>query len=191
MYHIMRKSFCFGILVNMLAGCSSDDLVNQPVESTPIEDSNNAVEWNYIEYMSLSSSESNTVDGINDFSYALIKEIAETSGADGFSLSPISVAIYLSMLANATSGDAHTQILKVLKAPDITTLNSTCEKFMRYLPYDRNGSSISVSNRFWIADSYSVPEAFRSVMAAHYNAVVESVDFGSSSTVPTINHWVS
>ena len=102
---------------------------------------------------------------MNDFSYELMKEVALASDNGEFSLSPVSVAIYLVMLANATAGDAHTQILQTLGAEDINTLNSMCEKFMHHLPYDNNGSSVSINNRFWVADSYTIPAEISAIMA--------------------------
>ena len=140
--------------------------------------------------MDISAPETIIVDGINEFSFALMKEMADVSPDGQFNLSPVSVAIYLGMLANATSGDANAQILNTLGVGNIETLNSTCEKFMRYLPYEENGSSISVTNRFWVADSYNVPVSFRSKMASSFNAVVESVEFTKPTTVPAINQWV-
>lgn len=186
----MRKSICSALMALALAGCSSDDTVNEPIENPPADDPKDAVEWTYIDRMDLSSSESDAVAGINSFSYALMREMSAASSDGSFGLSPVSVAIYFSMLANATSGDVNAQILQTLGSPDIKTLNSICEKFMRYLPYDRNGSSISISNRFWVADAYKVPEAFSEVMAASFNAGVESVDFTVPATVPAINKWV-
>lgn len=185
----MRILFCPFILLLFLTGCSSDDSLNEPVNS-PVDDPNEVVEWTFINRMDLSSPERATVDGINEFSFALMKEMADASIDGQFNLSPVSVAIYLGMLANATSGDINAQIFNVLGAGSIETLNSTCEKFMRYLPYEKNGSCISVSNRFWVADSYNVPEVFRSIMASSFNALVESVDFTKPTTVPAINQWV-
>lgn len=186
----MRKILESVLLAALLAGCSSGDSVDEP-QNPPVGDPNDASEWTYTTLIDLTPSESGAIDGINEFSFALMKEMSDASADGEFSVSPVSVAIYLGMLANATSGDVNAQILKTLAATDIETLNSTCEKFMRYLPCDDNGSSISVSNRFWVADFYNVPENFRSIMASSFNAGVESVDFTTPSTVPTINKWVS
>lgn len=188
----MRKIFYLGILSLALAGCSSENVVDEPLEvAPPAEDPKDAIEWTYTTHIGFSADETPTVEGINNFSYELMKEMALASENGEFSLSPISVAIYLGMLANATAGETNAQILEALGADNIINLNSVCEKYMHHLPYDENGSSISINNRFWVNNTYNVPSEFSDLMASSYNAGVETVDFKKETTVPAINQWVS
>lgn len=188
----MRKFLYLGILSLALTGCSSDDSVNDFTEIISLgEDQKDTIEWTYSTRVDFSADEHPTVEGINKFSYELMKEVALSSENGEFSISPVSIAIYLGMLANATAGDTKSQILEALGADDVATLNSICEKYMHYLPCDDNGSSISINNRFWVNKTYTVPSDFSDLMAFSYNAGVETVDFSKEITVLAINQWVA
>lgn len=187
----MRKIFYLGFLSLALTACSSDDAIDDPSQNPPAEDLKDTSEWTYTTNVDFSSDETSTVDGINKFSYQLMKEAAIASDDGEFSLSPVSVAIYLGMLANATTGYTHTQILEALGTDNVAILNSICEKYLHHLPCDNNGSSISINNRFWVNKTFTVPSEFCDLMASSYNAGVETVDFSKENTVTDINEWVS
>ncbi|MDE6397446.1 MAG: hypothetical protein K2K84_09245, partial [Muribaculaceae bacterium] len=98
---------------------------------------------------------------------------------------------YLSMMANATEGDTHDQILAALGATDMDALNSLNSKLMHYLPCEDNGACLEINNRIWLSNKYTAPEALTKTVKEGYNADVESVDFTLPTTVPAINKWVS
>ncbi len=166
-------------LITVLVSCSSDE--------PGIKEKS---DWNFTKEINLTRGESEVANAINVFSHRLMTEASIMSADGEFCVSPVSVAISLGMLANATAGDVHNQILDALATDNIDNLNSTSMKFMQYLPCDENGSCLSVNNRFWIASRNKVDSNFKTILARYFNAGVESVDFNKKSTVSKINKWI-
>lgn len=192
----MKKASFFQALLCLfiMTACNSEqpvDSVDKPLPEDEVINDDISSDWELSSRIELTPNETATADGINQFSYSLMKNAAALSRDGEFCMSPVSASIYLGMIANATDGAARNQILEALGINDIDALNSLCEKMMHYLPCEDNGSSISINNCFWVSDSYSVPEEFVSIIGKTFNAGVKSVDFTESSTVPAINQWVS
>lgn len=147
-------------------------------------------DWQLTDHIELTPTDRSVLDGIDDFSYRLMVKASELSESGDFCVSPVSVSVLLSMLANATAGDCRAQILSALGQEDIVMLNATSKKLMQHLPCEEGGSSLAVANRFWVADRYSVPMEFSEAVGNTFNAQVDLVDFNKPSTVPSINKWV-
>lgn len=144
-----------------------------------------------INTIDLTNSEKEAMDAIASFSSEITKATFNVSDDGNLCISPVSIAIYLGMTANATTGEIHNQILDILGIADMETLNSLCRKLMRYLPCNDNGSSMQLFNRFWVKKGIKVPDNFRKTIGEYYYADIEMVDFTKPSTVPAINKWVS
>ena len=182
----------------LLAGCSSDEPATQPEDADkpgveeptkPGEGEEN--KWETVRVIYLSQAEKPVMESMNDFGYRLMVEYAKASKDGSFDVSPVSVSTYLSMMANATEGDTHDQILAALGATDMDALNSLNSKLMHYLPCEENGACLEINNRIWLSNKYTAPVALTKTVKEGYNADVESVDFTLPTTVPAINKWVS
>ena len=195
----MRKLISlFAVSTLLLAGCSSDEPASQPEDvdkpnveepTKPGEDEEN--KWETVNVISLSQAEKPVMESMNDFGYKLMLEYSKASEDGSFDVSPVSVSTYLSMMANATEGDTHDQILAALGATDMDALNSLNSKLMHYLPCEENGACLEINNRIWLSNKYTAPVALTKTVKEGYNADVESVDFTLPTTVPAINKWVS
>ncbi|MDE6396072.1 MAG: hypothetical protein K2K84_02235 [Muribaculaceae bacterium] len=195
--------FCGAIL--LLSACSSTDpldLDKDPVEiETNVDDFENSDDKDQdnkgnheIEKarIRLSEEERTAMASINEFSYDLVCSYAKEYQQSGnFSVSLVSVSVFLSMLANATDGEAQQEIFNLLNTNNLEAINSLSQKLMEYLPTETTGASLSINNRFWVADKYCVPEAFSTTVKKFYNADVVPVNFLNPATVPAINQWVS
>lgn len=148
-------------------------------------------DWNLTGSIELTRSEEQTVANINEIGFRLMETASSLSEDGEFCISPVSISIYLGMLANATAGECHEQILQALGAEDINDLNTLSRKLLQYLPCDENESSLSINNHFWIAKHNKAPKSFVSIMNHYFNAGVDYVDFKKESTVGKINSWVS
>lgn len=180
------KILASACLLTAVAACSSDK-ATEPTQEQPDINSN----WELTTQLDLTSDEKENIDIVNDFSHKLMTEAQATSENGMFCVSPLSISVYLGMLANSTTGDVHDEIMAALGTNDINTLNSLNKKLMHYLPCDNNGSSIAVANRFWVNHAFNVPETFCSLVSDVFNAEVDYVDFTDKTTVPAINKWVS
>lgn len=190
----MKKLYSlFAMSTLLLAGCSSDEPTGLPadVENPATAGEGEECNWEVTSKIELSQSEQPAMEAMNEFGYKLMTEYAKASMDGSFSVSPVSVSIYLSMMANATVGDTHDQILTALGATDMDVLNSLSSKLMHYLPCTENGACLEINNRIWLSSRYNAPEAFSAKVKDVYNADVNNVDFSVPTTVPAINKWVS
>lgn len=165
----------------LLTGCTSDEPSSNKYKA----------KWQMSEYIELTRSDKEAMDGINEFSHQLMTKASEIAGDEQFNVSPVSISILLGMLANGSAGELHSQIMAALGSDDVSALNSVCEKLMHYLPCDENGSSLAIENNIWVAKHNKVSSSFVSTMRNVFNAGVEKVDFRKESTVNKINKWVS
>ncbi|MBO5444524.1 MAG: hypothetical protein J5995_04180 [Muribaculaceae bacterium] len=187
---MIKKFFTLMLAPLLLAACTSE---NDPETGVNHEDGQQgeSPEWMLTTRLDLTSGEEGNMNVLNEFGYRLMAETQASSANGEFCVSPLSVSVYLGMFANATSGDVHNEILDAIGIDGIEGFNTLNEKLMHYLPCDENGSSIDIANRFWVKDIFKVPDAFGTLVSNVFNADVEYVDFTDSSTVPSINRWVS
>lgn len=165
-----------------VSGCTSDD----PTYGRTVKS-----EWELSKKIDLTRSDRQTIAGINEFSHSLMTKACEISDDGEFCVSPVSVSILLSMLANGSIGECQNQIMTALGSNDIGGLNTVCQKLLHFLPCDENRSSLAIDNNFWVANHNKVPASFVSTMDTIFNAGLDYVDFSKKSTIKSINKWVS
>lgn len=171
----------------LLTACSSDEPANGPDNPFGTMEE----EWELTTTLSLNQTESQDMQQLNDnFNYMLLNHLSKKYGSD-FCVSPISLSIYLSLVANIADDVSQKEILDALNVSDLETLNSLNAKLMHYLPNGENGSKIDVYNRFWVAERIKVSESISSLLKTNYNAYFDYVDFTQSQTLPQINSWIS
>lgn len=196
----MRKFyfyFCSLMMLTFIVGCTSEEPVIDSVENEENVENSEAVEdnkgitqedWELTEDLELSRDETKALGFLEDFSFEVIRESADTQDYD-FSVSPISLAIDLAMTANASQGELRSQIINAFKAENLENINSLMEKLMHYLPSDALGACLDISNRIWMSDIYSVPEDKQLFFRNVFNAGVDYVDFKDLKTINKINDW--
>lgn len=177
-----------------LTGCSSDEPANPAIPEE--EPSAGIVEekipdvWETTDELNLTDAEKAVIGNVNSFNDRLIDAAAMASDGD-YSISPISVSIYLNMLANSCDGEARSQIVSALGCRNLDDLNSFSEKLLHYLPSPNTGLQMNIANRVWMADRYSAPQSYTDVMSRVFNAEVEKVDFNNRQTFADINAWAN
>lgn len=182
------KKIAYLLLLLILSGCSSDEPIIAP--DAPETPSNPETPETPVEAVTirLSTAERTVVDGFNDFADRLIDMSME--GHADYSVSPVSVSVYMSMLANSCSGESRQQFLEALGTNDLEALNKLNAKLIEYFESPTLGALTCVANRVWMADRYKAPASYTATMSQAYNADVQSVDFSKPSTIPAINAWV-
>ena len=141
----------------------------------------------------LSRSEQDVNEGINRFAFDLLNAIArdyETAAVDkdgNFAVSPVSATMALALMANTADGDAAQKVSDVLGYKDLATLNSTCNKLLRYLPNGKGGSRAALANSVWHRESMTptaeCAKTLNDVLFAEVNAV-------NASDMPTVNEMI-
>lgn len=165
----------------MTSSCSSDEPVN------PFADP----QWPVSDEITLTSVDTQNIAALGDFNDKLMAGASAESTDGSFCVSPLSVSIYLGMIANSSRGDIRSQIVNAIGCTDLENFNSLSSRLLHYLPSDKNGAVTHIANRMWIANQYTAPKAYVNVMSTVFNATVENVDFTNDQTFDNINRWGS
>lgn len=161
---------CAGI---MLSACSSSD---EPSGGD-----------NGMEKPALTIAETEAASEINEFSIDFIKSVAEESeDNDNFAVSPLSMSMFLGMVAN--SGD-ETEICEALHCSNLTTLNSLSAKYMQWLPTTGKKLRINIANALWFEQSYTVNPDFSDIAQDVYDCDIYARDFSDLGLKDEINGW--
>lgn len=121
------------------------------------------------------------------FALDLFKETASVSGCDNLLLSPLSVALALSMTANGADTNTLTEMENVLGLP-VQELNQYFVTYVGSLP-ENEDCKLHIANSLWMRAGFDVKQDFLQTNADYYSAPVYAAPF-DSQTVKDINNWV-
>lgn len=124
-----------------------------------------------------------------DFMKASVKSFPETN----LFLSPMSVSMLTSMLANGAEGETYSEIVKAIGMDGFTIdqVNDCYTTLVAALLKADRSVSIALANSIWAAQGLEVLSSFKKQMTSVFKADVEVVDFGAPATLNTINGWCS
>ncbi|MGX8707622.1 MAG: serpin family protein [Bacteroidales bacterium] len=124
-----------------------------------------------------------------DFVNAAVKSFPETN----LFLSPMSLSMLTSMLANGAEGQTYKEIVKAIGMDGFTIdqVNDCYTTLVAALLKADKSVSLSLANSIWAAQGMDVRQAFKKQMISVYKADVDEVDFGAPSTLKTLNDWCS
>lgn len=127
------------------------------------------------------------------FGLSLLRDLHQESPEDNLLISPLSVAMALTMAYNGAAGDTQTAMAEVLQLQgfDLDRINQGNQALMQRLATTEPGIDIAVANGLWMNQNLPVYPSFVDAMAQHYGAEVASVDFADAAISSQINHWVS
>lgn len=131
--------------------------------------------------------------GIEQFGHDFFSELLKFEKKN-LVYSPMSLSMTMGMLANGTSGNTRTEILKAIGCPvkDLPELNSV-NKSLRYnLPRKDKETKVSIANSLWYNKRLvlMVNPEFRQVIEADYGGEITPVNnFASQEAIDLINAW--
>ena len=104
-------------------------------------------------------------------------------------LSPLSVALALSMTANGAAGDTLAE-LEALLGAEADVLNANAGSLLDdYLALE-GGTERAIANSLWLDDSMAAEEGFLERCAAFYQAEVYQTDLPTEETRAAVNDWI-
>ena len=104
-------------------------------------------------------------------------------------LSPLSVALALSMTANGAAGDTLAEFEALLGA-DVDTVNANAASLLAEYR-DLGGSTVSsIADSLWLDGSLAAREPFLSRCTAFYDAGLYQADLATEQTRRAVNGWV-
>ena len=124
-----------------------------------------------------------------DFSLRLFRQSAQNGGYDNLLVSPLSVALALSMTANGANTDTLTEMEETLGMP-IQELNEYLFTYVKNLPSDKD-YTLHIANSLWLKDDgkVQVEQDFLQTNADYYGANLYKSAF-DNQTLTDINNWV-
>lgn len=144
-------------------------------------------------------------DGVNGFALRFTRQMLEEKGeAENLIVSPFSVWLPLTALANASDGEAMEDLLSALglSGADMTAQNALTEQMIRSLQqeerrkllqqYGENmDSPLKIANALFVGKDVKPQKEFASVFSEVYQGRIFTVDFTDGDAVERINAWGS
>jgi serpin B len=132
------------------------------------------------------------VNANTKFGFQLFSEISQQSGNENVFISPMSVAIALSMTYNGASGETQQEMAQALAFQGMTLpeINQANEALKTSLENADPEVQLSIANSLWARQEVSFNPEFLQRNQEFYGARVEELDFTNPNTLGTINNWV-
>ncbi|KAM7275006.1 hypothetical protein ACFE04_016872 [Oxalis oulophora] len=132
-----------------------------------------------------------------DATLILSKGVASSDKAkrSNMVLSPLSIQVLLSLLANGFNKDGSTlkPLLSFLGSQSIDSLNTFCSEIVSNVCADGRalgGPSLVLANAVWFADSLTLKSSFKQLLCDVFKADINYVDFyKTSEVIAEINSW--
>lgn len=175
----MKQRSIYALSVVMVAmaltGCNSDE----PGTDNP-----------YVP-IQLNQRQTRACEAGNGFALNLLKEANVKDGEANIALSPFTVAMNLSMLANGADGQTAGKILKVLDSESIEDVNSYYSLLMKSLVNMDRTVKLRFSNSVWLEEALTPVESFESAVSHNFDAQCLSFAPGSEQAWNAMNRWCS
>lgn len=128
----------------------------------------------------------------NDLAFSVIRYLQEVDSSENVVFSPLLLMTNLSLVANGTDGETLKEFKQFLgvKEDKLDILNSFCKKVINSSS-ENDSVSIFMGNFVAINKGKEIMNSFIDAVQTNYEAEVESMDFGSKSSVERINKWCS
>lgn len=131
------------------------------------------------------------VSGINQMGFDLFKRLPYEENS---LLSPISLGMALSLLANATNPSLDEGFASLLGVSDLPikerneTINGLLNKF--YKMDSDQSFALKMANSVWGNDRYAIADGFSNTAKASFDAEIYRVPLTSDKTINKMNQWV-
>ena len=180
MKHYWKPILMACMLLSMLTACSDngEEVVDMLPKLRPI---------------TLTAEQQQMRDNNNEFACRLFRTINEQKNGDSsIIVSPISVTYLLGMLNTGADGQTRQQIADVLGlGSSVMEINEYCKKMIDEAPRVDPSVTVQIANCIDVNSALGitlVPQ-FKTDMQNYYNAQIEALDFGKSSSLDKINNW--
>ena len=142
--------------------------------------------------LSANPSNSETVNqALSAFGLELLQKTREEDKKSTL-ISPLSVALALSMTANGADGNTLTQFQEVLGGGvDLEELNAACAQLMQDYQNLNGSTKFTIANSLWKDHSGGIYEDFVSKCRGYYSAQVYEAELSDQRIVDDLNTWVS
>ncbi|MDE6078507.1 MAG: hypothetical protein K2G35_00430 [Duncaniella sp.] len=144
-----------------------------------------------VEVPELSAAESRIIESQTNFAFRLFEKFYAKQ--ENMALSPLSISLNLSMIANATEGEAREEIVATLGngATSVEELNALNRLIMKSFPYADRKTDMEISNSLWVPKSVAVNDAYNALLTENYESETKELASNAIEAMNTINSFVS
>ena len=140
----------------------------------------------------LTTLEKQLVESDNSFGLKLFKEIAKTQVDTNIFISPLSIAMALSMTYNGSAGTTEEAMRNTLEFGNMSfqDINESFKSLIQLLTNLDPKVKFQIANSIWYRLGFSVEQDFLDVNKTYFDAEVRDLDFSSPTAPDIINAWV-
>ena len=132
------------------------------------------------------------VTASTSFGFNLFDHIANQDTNKNIFISPVSVAIALSMTYNGASGETQQAIAKALELEGIKIdeVNDFNRNIQQLLTNGDTNVELNIANSLWARKDIALEATFLNKVKEFYQAEITNLNFDEPNSVNTINTWV-
>lgn len=129
----------------------------------------------------------------NNFGLKLFRQIVAQEPDTNIFISPLSVAMALSMTYNGARGETQAAMQEALGLQGLTIdeVNASCRHLIDFLSDLDADVRMQIANSIWYRLGFTVLPEFLDVNHTYFDAEVQALDFNDNSSVGIINNWVN
>ncbi|BAP17477.1 serpin family protein [cyanobacterium endosymbiont of Epithemia turgida] len=126
------------------------------------------------------------------FGFKLFSTLARQNSEQNIAVSPVSLALALSMLYNGASGTTRQEMSGALgiKGVDLNAFNYANKTLEKSLKTNDYRGQLAIANSLWTRQGFSFRYQFLKTNQEYYQAQITNLNFDSSESVGIINRWV-
>lgn len=162
----------------LCAACSEATAPGVPIAALPRE---------------LTQPESKVIAGSNDFAFDLFRTGNLSQHNANVFMSPLSASMALSMATNGANGATYDAMHSSLRLTGATQdeVNGGFKSLIALLRDLDPRTDFRIANSIWFEQTFPFNTSFLDQSQTYFDARVEGLDFKASSSLTTINSWVS
>ncbi len=129
----------------------------------------------------------------NAFGIELLQQINQDADTANMVMSPLSLSVGLSVLANGAEGPTRDAMMETLETQglSLTDINQTYKLLMAELTGSDPNVELSLANSIWLKEGTPVKTVFEQINQLYYQIALEQIDFSSPTAAQIINDWVN
>ena len=126
------------------------------------------------------------------FGFKLFSTLAKQNSKQNIAVSPVSVALALSMLYNGVSGTTQQEMSSALgiQKVNLNAFNHANEALEKSLEMNDYRGQLAIANSLWARQGFSFRYQFLKTNREYYQAQITNLNFESSESAGIINRWV-
>ena len=140
----------------------------------------------------LTEQEKPLIDATNRFAFGLYEQLTASGEDRNVFVSPLSIAIALSMTNNGANGDTREAISRTLQQRELSVVevNRSYQAILQALEKGEKGIVLNIANSLWAREGYEFHETFLQTNKQYYGAETRTLDFSDAQAANKINGWV-